>query len=181
MNWRRAVLLSLLLVPALWALGAGFGRDPHAVPSMLEGKAAPNFTLRDLEGREVSLARLRGRPVLLNFWATWCYPCQAEHALLQRTALAHHGELEVFGVIYQDEADPVRRYLTEHPSPYAHLMDPNSQVAIDYGVAGVPETFFIDRAGNVALKHAGALHPAVMRGALARILASAPEGQKHGP
>lgn len=173
MNWRRAALLALTLVPALWALYAGFGRDPHAVPSMLVGKLAPSLRLVDLDGRTVDLAELRGRPVLLNFWATWCYPCQAEHALLQQTARAHRGELAVFGVIYQDDADNVRRYLRTNPSPYAHLVDPGSQAAIDYGVAGVPESFFIDRAGVVTYKHAGALHPAIVQQALTRILAPA--------
>lgn len=179
MNWRRALLLGALVFPGLWALYSGFGRDPHAVPSMLEGKAAPSFQLVDLEGRVVELAALRGRPVLLNFWATWCYPCQAEHALLQATARAHAPELAVFGIIYQDDENAMRRYLAQHPSTYRHLVDPNSAVAIDYGVAGVPESFFIDRAGTVAYKHAGALHPAVMNQALARILPAGSGGAAH--
>ena len=162
MKIKRALWMAGLCLPLVLMLAAGFGRDPHAVPSVLVGKAAPPFVLQGVGGEAVDLDAYRGRPVLLNFWATWCYPCQAEHPLLQALAKRLGQQLGVVGVIYQDEKQQVQRYLAEHPSPYPHGLDPNSQTAIDYGVAGVPESFIIDANGIVAYKHAGVLTPEII-------------------
>lgn len=162
MNYRIALIAALIAVPLLVFLGLGFGRDPHAVPSMLVGKPAPLFELQDLHGETVSLSALRGRPVLINFWATWCYPCQAEHALLQETAVALAGRAHVLGIVYNDAASTVQAYLAQHGGVYPQLIDPNSRVAMDFGIAGVPESFIIDAQGVIVHKQAGVMRPEIL-------------------
>lgn len=162
MNLRRALVLALLAVPLLVALFAGFGRDPHAVPFVLQNKPAPRFELADVRGHTTQVPDPNGLPVLLNFWATWCYPCQAEHALLQETARALEGKARVVGVIYNDSVEAVTSYVNQHGGAYPQLIDPNSRVAMDYGVAGVPESFIIDGNGTIVHKQAGVLGSAVL-------------------
>jgi cytochrome c biogenesis protein CcmG/thiol:disulfide interchange protein DsbE len=161
----NGVVLALglvIVVPLVALLGSGFGNDPRAVPSVLVGKPAPGFTLRDLNGTPVSLEALRGRPVVLNFWSTWCQPCRLEHPLLQDAARAWP-DVAFLGVVYNDEAEKCRRYLDKAGSAYPALIDPDGRVAIDYGVAGVPETFIVAPDGTIAHKHVGPLHGAQLR------------------
>jgi len=174
MNLKRALMLAALALPLLVALLSGFGRDPHAVPSMLEGKPAPPWVLQDLHGQQVALADGQKLPILLNFWATWCYPCQAEHALLQETAAALQGRARVLGIIYNDSVEAVAAYVAKHGAAYPQLIDPNSRVAIDYGVAGVPESFIIDGDGIIVHKQAGVMRPEILHRYLAPLLADAP-------
>lgn len=170
MNWFRALLATLFVVPFVFVMALGFGQDPHAVPAPLVNQPAPQLVLNDAEGRKVDLSTLRGTPVVLNFWATWCYPCQAEHDLLQEAARAYAGRVAFFGVIYQDEVSRVQNYLTEHPSSYRHLIDERSQAAIDYGVSGVPESYILDRHHRIVHKQPGVLQPAEFRRILEEVL-----------
>ncbi|RYF10207.1 MAG: TlpA family protein disulfide reductase [Deltaproteobacteria bacterium] len=171
---RIALLAAFVLVPLLLVLGLSFGHDPHAVPFMLQGQAAPDFTLAQINGGEVRLAALRGRPVVLNFWATWCYPCQAEHNLLQQAA-RHYGErVHFLGVVYQDTDSAVRTYLRSHPSAYPHVHDADSKVSIDYGVAGVPESYILDPQGTILFKQAGVLTAAMLQQHLDPLVGGAP-------
>jgi cytochrome c biogenesis protein CcmG/thiol:disulfide interchange protein DsbE len=112
--------------------------------------AAPGFSLTDLQGRAVRLADYAGRPVILNFWASWCIPCQAEFPmyLAARTARAAGG-LEVLGVIYKDVTSDAARFMSDHGATWPALVDPDGAVARAYGVLGIPTTFFIDRSGVV--------------------------------
>jgi cytochrome c biogenesis protein CcmG, thiol:disulfide interchange protein DsbE len=146
----------LLIVPVIAILASGFGNDPRAVPSMLEEKPAPAFSLVDLEGQQVSLESLRGQPLVLNFWSTWCLPCKQEHPLLQQ-AQRDNPNIRFLGVLYSDKPEPARRYLKKVGAAYPTLVDENNRVAIDYGVAGVPETFFVDRKGQILAKWVGPL------------------------
>ena len=157
MSWRYLGLILVLVLPFLWMMGKGFNHDPHAVPQVLIDHPAPDFKLSTLEGQSVQLSMLLGKPVVINFWATWCYPCQLEHDLLQRAAKDYANQCTFLGVVYQDTANDVQRYLSKHPSYYAQLLDINSQTAIDYGVAGVPETYIINAAGKIVFKHAGVM------------------------
>jgi cytochrome c biogenesis protein CcmG/thiol:disulfide interchange protein DsbE len=163
------LLVGLALVVGLVALlGSGFGKDPHRLPSTMVGKVAPDFALVDLDGAPVQLSALRGTPVVLNFWATWCMPCKAEHPLLVAAARARP-DVRFFGVVYGDQPDAVRRYLAKAGTSYPHLVDPGDGVAVDYGVAGVPESFFVDRQGVIVHKQAGPLDAATLTGLLARL------------
>ena len=157
------VLIGGLLVTALLVamLASGFGNDPRAVPKALEGRTAPAFTLATTDGDTVTLAELRGKPVILNFWSTWCQPCRLEHPLLL-TAPAAFPDVVFLGVVYADEPAKVTAYLKSDGQAYAHLIDPGGRVAIDYGVAGVPETYFVDVNGRVVHKAAGPISPALL-------------------
>jgi len=152
----------LVFTAALVALLAvGFTLNPRAVPSVMEDKEAPNFTLTSLEGETVSLSAFAGRPVVLNFWSTWCGPCKQEHPVLLQAA-SMYPEVVFLGVLYQDDPDLARRYLQRAGAAYTHLLDPGNRTAIDYGVTGVPESFFIDRSGTVVRKVAVPLHPEML-------------------
>jgi len=158
---RRVLALGLLVVvPVLAVLVANLGRNPHVVSSPLVGRAAPDFVLSSLEGgAPVALSALRGRPVVVNFWATWCGPCLEEHELLQSTARAVGSRAQFLGVVYQDDEEQVRRFLARQGSAYPSLADPGSRTAIAFGIFGVPETLFIDGQGRIAAKHVGPLDP----------------------
>jgi cytochrome c biogenesis protein CcmG/thiol:disulfide interchange protein DsbE len=144
-------------VPLLAILVLNLGRDPHAVRSPLVGAKAPPFALEPVSGGpQVTLESLRGQPVVVNFWATWCVPCVEEHKALAAAARALV-DVRFFGVVYEDEMPRVHSFLAEHPPGYPSLVDPGGRAAIAYGVFGVPETFFIDRDGRIVEKYVGPL------------------------
>ena len=156
----------LAITAALVAvLNSGFGKNPKAVPFALDGKAAPTIMLQDLDERPFDLAEHRGKPVVINFWSTWCQPCKIEHPLLLR-APDMYPDVTFLGVIYSDDASKAKQYLKRAGSAYRHLDDPEGRAAIDYGVAGVPETFFIDTRGTLVHKHTGALTPTALAAAV---------------
>ena len=167
----------LVAVAALvWVLAFGFREsyDPQAVPSVLENKPAPPFALTKLDGGQLTLAELRGRPIVVNFWSSWCEPCKAEHRTLQAAAKMFADRAHFVGVVYQDTPELARSYLQGRGSAFPQLLDPDSRVAIDYGVAGVPESFFIDGDGVVRQKFVGPMSYDVIRQFLEPLLASAP-------
>ena len=159
---------ALLLAPFGMAVvaGAGFwtvlgrmreGRfDPHDVPSQLIGKAPPDFSLPGLgEGTGFSAADLRAvkRPMLVNFFASWCVPCVIEAPELM--ALSKEG-LPIWGVAYKDTVPAAKGFLAKHGDPYARIAaDKPGQVAIDWGVYGVPESYLLDADGIVRWRMAG--------------------------
>ena len=96
---------------------------------------------------------------MVNFWATWCQPCLAEHPVLVAGAKQYAGRATFFGVIYQDETEKIERYLDRMGEWGATLVDPDSKAAIAYGVYGAPETFFIDPEGIIVDKVTGAMSP----------------------
>lgn len=150
-------LVFLSVIALLLLLAYGFWTDPRIVPSPLVGGPAPNFTLTLLDGKEVRLSDLRGRPVVVNFWASWCYPsCWNEAPRLEATWQRYKDkDMMLIGIIYQDAEKNAREFIAEHGKTYPNGMDVKSRIAIEYGVFGIPETFFIDREGNIAHKHIG--------------------------
>jgi len=153
---RTAILVGILIsVPLLIFLALGFQANPRALDSPLVGQAAPAFELVDLSDRAVSLEALKGKPIVLNFWATWCQPCIAEHPTLIRMAERWSGRAHFLGVIYQDEVGNIERFLDRRGSWGTTLVDPSSDVAIRYGVYGAPETFIIDTEGQIREKVTG--------------------------
>jgi cytochrome c biogenesis protein CcmG/thiol:disulfide interchange protein DsbE len=163
MNWKVLAAGLVVVVPLVVLLAAGFGRDPKLRSEALVGQAAPIFALEQLDGMPFSLAENAGQPVVVNFWSTWCQPCKIEHPVLLDAAQVY-GPMGVrfVAVIYQDEPSKARAYLRRNGSAWPTLIDPGGRTAIAYGVAGVPETFFIDRDGQVVHKVAGPVSAAVM-------------------
>ncbi len=170
--WKRWVL-PLAAVPVLALLAFGFRTDPRAVPSPLVGRPAPGFTLTSFDGEPVRLEALRGRVVVLNFWASWCYPACYEEAPALEAAWRTHRErgLVVVGVDIQDTEAAGRRFIAELGLTFPNAPDPKGTVSIDYGVYGVPETFVIDRRGIIRQKHVGAFTLDAARRAIEPLLA----------
>lgn len=170
MNKRVLIIGSVLTVPLLAFLAYSFRFDPRRIESPLLDQPAPLFTLADLDGRVVSSEKLLGRPVVVNFWATWCQPCIYEHPVLVDGARRYRGRVEFVGVIYQDEADNIRDFVARRGAWGPALVDADASVAIAYGVYGAPETFFIDADGVVRDKVTGPLDPRSLDRILAPLL-----------
>lgn len=145
--------------------------DPRGVPSALIGKRRPDFSLPGLgDGPGLAAGDLAsaGRPVLLNFFASWCVPCVAEAEVLM--ALKQSGQ-PIFGIAYKDKPAASTAFLRRHGDPYQRVgRDSSGSVAIDFGVYGVPETYLIDPSGIVRWRWAGALTADVVRQELAPLL-----------
>lgn len=155
MSWKRW-LVPLSAVPVILLLGFGLTRNPREVRPTLLGRPAPDFTLASLDGDTVSLASFRGQVVLLNFWASWCTACIAEHGVLVEAEQTYGpAGLRIVGVVYDDSRENARRWMALRGGNWVNLMDPGSRTAIEYGLTGVPETVFIARDGRVAHKQIG--------------------------
>jgi len=112
---------------------------------------APNFAFTTFDGETIALADLRGKGVVLNFWASWCDPCRDEAVMLEQTWQTEKENGIVFlGLDYLDQEPQAKAYLAQYAVSYANGPDLQSKAARDYGIKGVPETFFIDAEGNIA-------------------------------
>jgi cytochrome c biogenesis protein CcmG/thiol:disulfide interchange protein DsbE len=151
-----------LAIAALLLVGAGWGMlHPQGTPaSDLIGRPAPPLVVRAFDGSTVSLAGLRGRPVVLNFWASWCAPCRQEDPSLQQAA-RDHATVAFVGVAFKDSSSAARAYADETHHPYP-LGEAVSGDVGHYGVTGPPETFFIDANGLVAARFVGPVDGGVM-------------------
>jgi cytochrome c biogenesis protein CcmG, thiol:disulfide interchange protein DsbE len=147
-----SVALGLL---ALFAWG--LTRDPKLIPSPLIGKEAPPFTLELFDGGAFRLEEQRGNVVVLNVWASWCYPaCWNEAPRLEAAWRQYRDQgVMVVGLNYQDREAEARAFLQRFGKTFPNGPDKGSKIAIAYGVYGVPETFFIDHAGWIYAKHIG--------------------------
>lgn len=160
---RLLYLLPVALVAVLLAIfwrGLDPKRDPSALPSALIGKPAPALELPALQegGAPLSLAALKGQPVAINFFASWCLPCRAEHPLLGK--IAEEYGIAVIGIAYKDKPEDAQRYLVDLGNPYAAIgIDESGRAGIEFGLTGVPETYVIDRDGIVRYRLAGPIAP----------------------
>jgi cytochrome c biogenesis protein CcmG/thiol:disulfide interchange protein DsbE len=169
-RWRW--LLPAAAVPVLALLAYGFALDPRSVPSPLVGRPAAAFTLTAFDGSPVALEALRGKIVIVNFWASWCNPaCYDEAPVLERTWRTYRDRgVVVIGVDMQDTKEAAQEFIRRFALTFPNAPDPGGKIAVEYGVYGVPETFFVDRAGTIRAKHVGAITDDVMRGTLERLL-----------
>lgn len=159
------------LAAMLWIFYQGFGTDPHAVPFLLEGKPAPRFAMKRLDtGETVKLETFIGKPIVLNFWATWCGPCKLEHPVLEWAYRTYGKEVVFLGIVFEDTEENTKRFLRENGGSFTQLYDPTSTVAVDFAVSGVPETYFIDRQGIIKGKVAEPIDPRTMQERIAEIL-----------
>ena len=153
--WAAAIGVPAALFVVL--LATGFREDPGAINSPLVHRPASTFALRAIDGnRVVSLSAFRGKPVVLNFSASWCVDCRLDQEYLSAAWQQYAGKGVTFlSVLYEDNAASMRSFTRQYGGGWPILRDPGQQTAINYGVYGVPETFFIDRRGIVRYKATG--------------------------
>ena len=139
------------LPPDLAASGATLSPAPAL------GHPAPEFSLHDPTGESFSLGALRGQPVVLNFWATWCPPCRSEAPELQSASRRYAGQVAVIAVDQAEPAATVRTFMAQEELTYPSPLDENGRVSQAYGVHALPTTFFIDRDGIIRQIYVGPL------------------------
>jgi peroxiredoxin len=143
--------LPSMLLASVLVMGA-----PLGAASADSSGPAPAFTLSELGGQSGSLSQYKGQVVMLNFWATWCGPCQQEMPLLDQMYRKYKpAGFTLIGVNVDKEAPPVRQLLDRKPVSFPVLLDPASQVSKAYHVDEMPSTVLIDRKGNVRFLHRG--------------------------
>ena len=149
----------LCLFSALGLLYFALTKGDVLAGSGMTGSPAPDFDLPTLNGHSLSLQHLRGKPVLINFWATWCEPCIAELPLLDAAAQSHADELIVIGI---NEGDPIRdvdSFIEHQALSYTILLDYDQTVGILYKVSGYPTSIFIDADGVIRAIYLGEIPP----------------------
>src|SRR4051812_29824780 len=160
MNSRALFLLPLLMLVILagffgWSLLSG--RDPASIGSVMVGRPAPRLAAPSLRDGEPALADgllKSGKPVLVNYFASWCAPCLAEHPLFTR--LKERDGAAIIGIAWKDKPEAARAWLARLGDPYRQLLfDPDGKLALDWGLSGVPETYLIDGKGIVRLHYRG--------------------------
>ena len=149
-----------LTLPLLGILLSGLFHDPHDLGNPLQDLDAPRFSLPQLDGNALlSLDELRGKPTIINFWATWCQSCPMEHPVLEQAAREYGSRVQFVGIAYEDKRDRLLAWLKRanrgRPSSYPTLIDVGGKAAVAYGVYGVPETYFIDSNGTIRNKKTG--------------------------
>jgi cytochrome c biogenesis protein CcmG/thiol:disulfide interchange protein DsbE len=160
---RRALwLVPVVALFVLAAIGLFRARPPAEL-----GKPAPAFSLPSLHdpNRFIAVRALRGHPLVINFWASWCDPCKQEAPFLAAAAKSHPG-VTFLGVQILDGMNEGRRYERRYGIPYESVRDARGSVAKTYGVTGVPETVFVDAYGDVVGKYIGALDRSTLAGIL---------------
>ena len=167
--WYAAAAIAPLLLLAGW--GLILLARPAAASIARIGEPAPAFVLADLDGNPLRLDDLRGRPVIVNFWASWCGPCVEEFPLLLNASAAHRGDgLAVIGIVFRDRSEAARAFMARMGATWPAAMDPGEAVATRYGIIGPPQTFFIDRNGLVVGRQIGQLSAADLERGLSQIL-----------
>lgn len=164
-----AAALMPLLVLAIW--GTMLLARPATSGTVAVGAPAPAFVLADLNGSPLRLADLRGRPVIVNFWASWCGPCVDEFPMLVNAAAAHRADgLVVVGIVFRDRSEAAREFMARLGAEWPTAMDPGEAVADEFGIIGPPDTFFIDRGGVVVGRQIGQLSASDLQRGLSQIL-----------
>ena len=144
---------------------------PPAVRSYPPGTPAPALRLPGLDGGQVDVAALRGRPVVVNFWASWCEPCVREFPLLRQAASSHRPDrLAVVGVLSGDTPAAARPFVRRLDATWPMALDPNTTTATAWGAIGLPHTYFIRPDGTLASHQLGELTRASLDRQLAQIL-----------
>jgi cytochrome c biogenesis protein CcmG/thiol:disulfide interchange protein DsbE len=160
-------LVALLLALLVWKLAKGSGKEAAI------GKSAPNFTLRRIdEPGTLQLASLRGKVVVLNFWASWCYPCKQEAPALAAAAKRWPGKVVVLGVDVNDFAGDARKFARKYGLSYPLVHDNHNVTSPKYGISLLPETFFIDRSGKVIVHVPGQVKPSEIQDGVEQALRS---------
>jgi cytochrome c biogenesis protein CcmG/thiol:disulfide interchange protein DsbE len=157
----RIVALAVAVVVVVFGvvLALNVGSDPQADArqSHLVGKAAPSFDLPNLAGGRVTLADIAGKSAIVNFWNSWCIPCQQEAPALAQFYEKHKDDPDfaMIGIVRDDETDKVKAYVKKNGVAWTVALDPDSAAALDFGTRGQPETYAINPSGVVAAAYFG--------------------------
>jgi cytochrome c biogenesis protein CcmG/thiol:disulfide interchange protein DsbE len=159
-------LVALALLAALF-IGYSLKRNPQVQPSAMVGKPMPALSLPDLTtGRPVAMAEAARGPVLVNFFASWCAPCEIEHPELMRLQA---GGVPIVGVAYKDAPENSAAFIGRLGDPFrVKLIDRDGRAGLEFGVTGVPETYLIGSDGTILAKHSGPLTRADSEALLAK-------------
>lgn len=149
-------IISLLVTAIFICASFSFAAVPPWEIEDIMGKQAPPFSLKNIDGRLISLSDYKGKVVLINFWATWCKPCRVEMPSLNRLFKKYSKQgLVVIGVSIDKTKDPVRKFLEEIPLDFPIVLDSDISVSKNYKVFAFPTTFLIDRGGMLKEKFIG--------------------------
>jgi len=153
---KNRTLLSITLL-AILLLTVSCDQKTGAIDGNLENSLAKNFSLESLKGNEeVSLEDFRGKPVVVNFWATWCGPCKQEMPFFEKTWREYKDKGVIFiGIDVMDDKGNAIEFIDKLGVSYINLYDPSGKTSNSYGVVALPATFFIDKNGDIAVKHYG--------------------------
>ncbi len=166
MNRWSLTFLAVLFLGSGWLWWTRLPADASPAvrtPQPAVDHPAPDFTLVRLDtGEETTLSNLRGKPIILNFWATWCHPCRAEMPALQAAYERYGDDLLVLGVDQGEESGVVGKFIEEFGITFPILMDTAMSVSSDYRILGLPTTFFIDSQGIIRQVHAGQINSAML-------------------
>lgn len=152
---------------------AGFSPGVNLEPTLIrqDDRQAPDFALTLNDGRVVRLSDFRGQPVIINFWASWCAPCRVEAPALEEAHVRYKDlGVVILGINLWDSEEAAAEFRKVYGQTYPSGPDPRGKIAIDYGVSGIPETFFITPDGKIAAKFVGPLPLATMETLLAEML-----------
>jgi cytochrome c biogenesis protein CcmG/thiol:disulfide interchange protein DsbE len=165
-----AVLIGIGLATAV-VFASRFGDDPNFVESPLIGQPMPDVTLEALDGSgPIHFRDLVGDITVINFWASYCFPCRNEHGLLTEAA-RQFDSVNFLGVAtLGDTADRANEFLDELGRSYPSVLDPDARAAVSFGLFGIPETYFLNAEGIVVAKITGELQPGVLDDTLSRII-----------
>lgn len=153
---KNRTLLSITLL-AILVLITSCDQKTGASNGDTENQAAKSFTLESLEqNKEISLEDFKGKPIVVNFWATWCGPCKQEMPFFEETWKEYKDKGVVFiGIDVMDDKESAQQFIEKLGISYTNLYDPSGKTSNSYGVVALPATFFIDKDGNIAVKHYG--------------------------
>jgi cytochrome c biogenesis protein CcmG/thiol:disulfide interchange protein DsbE len=172
------VVVVLAVGVVTWVVVAGSdddGSSSTAIPAGVRnggprvGDAAPDFTLQTFDGKTVSLSDYAGKPVVLNFWASYCHPCREEFPLFRKELAANPGKFVVLGVDAKDIESDARAFAKDEKATWPIVVDGDNAVTQAYGVGAVPQTFFITPDGKVALRYYAQIPDDKWAAALAKI------------